>query len=248
MSDLTKPGPRLYVGAALDDGAEIGFAAGQRHYLENVMRQSPGDHIRLFNGRDGEWLGEVTALGKRSGMARAVERLRPQTEGHDLWLLFAPVKRARTDQIAEKATELGVSVLWPVLTQNTNVARVNLDRLRTRAIEAAEQCDRLTVPEVRQPVPLADVLVAWPDDRRLLQFDESGGGNTVVDALPTTAIVPSDALLIGPEGGFSASELDGLRNLPFVTAITMGERILRSETAVIAALACWQALCGDWRG
>lgn len=244
----TVPGIRLYVTAALDTAATVEITADQSHYLRNVMRQAPGDALCIFNGRDGEWLAEIGTLNKRGGTLNATQRLRDQADGPDLWLLFAPVKRVRIDQIAEKATELGVSVLWPVPTLYTNVGRINLDRLRARAIEAAEQSDRLTVPEVRDPLPLADVLDDWPAGRRLLHFDETGGGGPVSQILAEAGPTPRDALLVGPEGGFAPSELDGLRNLPFVTAITLGERILRSETAVVAALACWQALCGDWRG
>jgi 16S rRNA (uracil1498-N3)-methyltransferase len=244
---VAKPGIRLYVAADLAADLAIEIAPDQTHYLGNVMRQSIGGQVAVFNGRDGEWQAEITALGKRGGNLRCSERLQPQKSETDLWLLFAPVKRSRIDQIVEKATELGASVLWPVPTAYTNVERVNLQRLRARTIEASEQCGRLTVPEVRDPMSLAEVLDAWPADRRLLHFDESGRGEAVMTALKPSNDGTCDAILIGPEGGFSASELDGLHKLPFVTSITLGERILRSETAVIAALACWQAQCGDWR-
>jgi 16S rRNA (uracil1498-N3)-methyltransferase len=160
--------------------------------------------------------------------------------------LFAPVKRARIDFIAEKATELGVSALVPVFTRHTVMTRVNDERLRAIAIEAAEQCERLSVPEVRAAASLDILLAAWPTDRKLLLLDEGGGGAPIADALAHVAPGPA-ALLVGPEGGFAKSELDGLRALSFATPVGLGPRILRADTAVIAALSCFQALCGDWR-
>lgn len=241
------PNVRLYVGQRLVESEPVRLAADQAHYVADVMRLKVGDSVRLFNGRDGEWQGRVRNHAKRETEIELQEQIRPQISGADLWLLFAPLKRARIDLVAEKASELGAAALWPVMTERTNVARVNLDRLRAHAIEAAEQCGRLTVPEIFAPVALRDALADWPQDRRILLFDETGGGRPVADVLGDGGRTAKDAILIGPEGGFAPSELDGLRELPFVTAATMGKRILRAETAAIAALTCWQAICGEWR-
>ena len=182
--------------------------------------------------------------------ARVGARTREQTAEPDLWLCFAPIKRARIDLIAEKATELGVAVLQPVLTQHTAVERVNVERLQAHAIEAAEQTERLTVPQVRAPIDLMKLLGAWPQGRRLLMCDETGGGPPIAEvlkALDETAHVAPWAVLIGPEGGFSGDELGHLGRIKDVTSVGLGPRILRADTAALAALAVWQALVGDWR-
>lgn len=238
---------RLYVEQSLASGGSVFLADDQVHYLRNVMRLKAGDAVRVFNGEDGEWEAELESVEKRQAQIQLQQQTKQQSGEPDLWLLFAPIKKAPIDLIAEKATELGVSALWPVITQHTNAARVNLDRMRSNAVEAAEQCGRLTVPEVFDPMSLDVVLQDWDSNRRLLLFDETGAGRPVFDVLSLETRPKMDAILIGPEGGFSSSELDQLRKLPFVTSVTMGERILRAETASIAALACWQALCGDWR-
>jgi 16S rRNA (uracil1498-N3)-methyltransferase len=175
------------------------------------------------------------------------QQLRPQTSERDLWLVFAPVKRTRIDAIAEKATELGVCALIPVVTQRTAVDRVNVERLRAIAIEAAEQCERLSVPEVRPPVTLGKLLAEWPADRRLLLCAEAGAARPIAEALRAHAdgIAAPWAVMIGPEGGFARSELDALAKLPFVMPVGLGPRILRADTAALAALACWQAILGD---
>ncbi|MBT3991441.1 MAG: 16S rRNA (uracil(1498)-N(3))-methyltransferase [Rhodospirillaceae bacterium] len=233
---------RLYVEADLQPGAELEISSGQLHYLKNVMRLGPGDSVTLFNGRDGEYVSEITAINKKSLQVRVLEQSRPQLAELDIWLLFAPIKKARIDMIAEKATELGVAKLQPVMTDFTNIERVKIDRLRANAIEAAEQCRRLTIPDIAEPQSLARVLEAWDPARRLLVMDETAGGAD--SALTMSALAPSssDAILIGPEGGFSSSELDLLENLPFVTKITLGGRILRAETAALVALALWNEL------
>lgn len=238
---------RLFVEHDLRDGGQVALADQQTHYLKNVMRLQVGSTLLLFNGDDGEWEAEIEELDKRRTQLRVVRQTKEQAGEPDLWLLFAPLKKGPIDLVAEKATELGVSALWPVITQNTNAGRVNLDRLRANAVEAAEQCERLTVPEVFEPQSLEDVLENWDPERGLLLFDETGAGRAVFDVLSAGARPKMDAILIGPEGGFASSELDHLRKLPFVTSVTMGGRILRAETASIAALACWQVLCGDWR-
>jgi 16S rRNA (uracil1498-N3)-methyltransferase len=169
---------------------------------------------------------------------------RPQAFGPDLWLAFAPIKRARIDLIAEKATEMGVSVLWPVMTRRAEPSRVNVERLTNIAIEAAEQTERLDVPEVREPVPFDRLVAKWPTDRTLFVCAEAGAARPIAEAVLSRKGGPA-GFLVGPEGGFAAAELDALRKLPFVVAVGLGPRLLRAETAVIAALACWQALAGD---
>ncbi len=244
------PAARLYVEESLVQGAGLGLDADRAHYLRNVLRLEPGASVALFNGRDGEWLGHIDAVDKRGAMVSLRRQLRPQDAEPDLWLCFAPIKKARIDFIAEKATELGVSALQPVFTRHTAMTRVNVERLRANAVEASEQTERLSVPAVREPLALEDLLQAWPSGRRLLLADEAGGGRPIAEALAgldDTAKRSPWALLVGPEGGFARAELDALRKLPFVTAVGLGPRILRADTAALAALACWQALLGDWQ-
>ncbi|MBS0540721.1 MAG: 16S rRNA (uracil(1498)-N(3))-methyltransferase [Proteobacteria bacterium] len=241
---------RLFVDADLAEGAEAELDEAQAHYLRHVMRRSEGALLSLFNGRDGEWRATLALRGKKAATALVGQRTRPQTAEPDLWLCFAPVKRARIDYIAEKATELGASVLQPVTTQHTIVERVKVDRLRANAIEAAEQTERLSVPEVREPVDLMSLLGAWPAGRRLLMCDETGGGPPIAEVLGSldeAARAAPWAIVVGPEGGFAAAELEALRRIKDVTAVGLGPRILRADTAVLAALAVWQALVGDWR-
>ena len=242
-------GVRLHVADDLGQGAVAALGEGQAHYLRAVMRRGVGESARVFNGRDGEWSARITALSKSDGTLAVQHRLRPQSGSPDLWLLFAPLKRAPIDDLARKATELGVSALRPVFTHRTVVTRVNTTRLLANAVEAAEQCERLDVPEVAEPSALDAVLAAWPAGRRLLLCDEAGGGPPIARVLahlePAAGRAPW-AVLTGPEGGFTPSELDGLRILPFVTPVGLGPRILRAETAALAALACWQSLVGDW--
>ena len=226
----------------------------QSHYLANVMRATAGDMVALFNGRDGEWQSEITSLGKRVVGLRVTSHLRPQAPEPDLWLAFAPIKRGRIDFVAAKATELGVARLIPVMTARTQMTRVNTGRLRANAIEAAEQCERLTVPDVSDPVALSELLSAWPDGRRLLVGDETGGGRPIADAARQISSADNAAganlpcaVLVGPEGGFTAGELDALGKLPFVTKVGLGPRVMRADTAAIAALSVIQAVAGDWR-
>jgi len=241
---------RLFVEARLDTGRSIGLTAAQAHYVGNVMRLRAGARVLVFNGRDGEWCARVDGIGKGWCSLAIEAAVHPQVEESDLWLVFAPLKRARLDFLAQHATELGVSALWPVFTRRTAVRRVNMARLEANAVEAAEQSRRLTVPEVFAPVPLSAMLARWPDGRRPFLCDESGAAPPAAEvfaAAATPAAPAAAALLIGPEGGFAAEELDGLRKLPFVSAVGLGPRILRAETAAMAALACWQALAGAWR-
>jgi len=246
-----RSGPRLFVAEDIGAGRAVALSPGQAHYLRNVMRLAPGDDVVLFNGRDGEWAGRIADLGRGAGAVLAETMRRPQTEEPDIWLLFAPVKRGPMDYLIQKSVELGVSCLWPVLTQHTDVARFNAERARSTVIEAAEQCERLTLPDVREAARLQDVLSGWPAGRQLLVCAEAGPAAPIGEVLEELqSIAPAKragmALLTGPEGGFATSELDGLRNLPFVKAVALGPRILRAETAALAALACWQSALGDW--
>ena len=241
---------RLFVEAPLAAGRTVDLAPAQAHYVVTVMRRREGESLLLFNGRDGEWRAEIDAARRgRRCTATVVEPTRPQSPEPDLWLMFAPVKRAPIDLIARGATELGVSALWPVLTRRTAVSRVNLARRRANATEAAEQCGRLTVPECFAPAPLAEALADWPPERRLLVCDESGAGAPVARALTagTADATAPWAVLTGPEGGLAAAELAALAAVPEVARVSLGPRTLRAETAALAALACWQALVGDWR-
>lgn len=238
---------RLYVESDLSAAATVGLSADQAHYLQHVMRAKAGESVALFNGRDGEWLAEIQGFGKGWASLTVSTQRRPQIVEPDLWLVFAPIKGARIDFVAEKATELGVSTLWPVFTRRTVVSRVKEERLFANAVQAAEQCERLSVPAVRPAVTLEKALGAWPQERRLLVLDETGTGRPIAAALAEIPPGPA-AVLTGPEGGFTNSELDDLRRLPFVSFIGLGPRILRADTAALAALACWQAWCGDGCG
>ena len=240
--------PRLYLTARLAPGAEFAPEAGQAHYLRSVLRLGADAAVAAFNETDGEWLCRVAEIGKGGARLTVERQLRPAEPERepDLWLVFAPIKRARLDWMVEKATELGVSALLPIWTARTQVGRVNLERLRAHAIEAAEQSERLSVPELRAPQPLERILAAWPAGRRLLICDESGAGapiNEVAANLPPGPM----ALLVGPEGGFDETELDAVGELSFVSRIGLGPRVLRAETATLAAVAVFQAIAGDWR-
>jgi len=210
-----------------------------------VLRAENGDHVVLFNGYDGEWKSVINNVSKKSCAFRVEKKLREQQVDPDLWLAFAPLKKSNTDFIIEKASELGASRLIPVFTEHTNSTRVKFERLRVIATEAAEQCDRLSVAQVTEPVTFTELIDQWPEQRGLLVPDETGGGKSLKSALDADQ-KSLHGFLIGPEGGFARSELDALRNLPFVTLVGLGPRILRAETAAIAALACYQAITGDW--
>ena len=288
--DLEAPGGklRLYVDAALAAGSAIEASAPQAHYLLHVMRAREGDAVRLFNGRDGEWRARIAKAAKRSCSLICEARIAEQKQGPDLWLAFAPVKKTPADYLAQKATELGVRMLQPVITHRTIVRRVNLDRLRANAIEAAEQSGRLSVPEVRADIELDALLKSWPKERQLLFCDESGEAPAIAEALQSKfpplkregriaardpgrdqeRLSTSDphpsrlrgsaspfqreesssqwGILTGPEGGFDDEERAAIRAQPFAVPVTLGPRIMRADTAALAALAVWQALCGDW--
>ena len=237
---------RLHLDAPLAPGAEVELARDQAHYLVSVMRRGRGDRLLVFNGRDGEWLAEIAEAGRRGGVLRLVDPVREQDSLPDLWLLFAPVKKARTDFIAEKACEMGCRRLVPIFTRHTNSERVKVERLRAHAVEAAEQCGLLSVPEVAEPVALDRLLDGWDPARRIFFCDESGTGAPAAEMLRNADPGPW-AVLIGPEGGFAPDEAARLRALPFAHAASLGPRILRADTAAVAALALWQATLGDWR-
>ena len=240
---------RLFVEAALVPGANFILPPSQAHYLSHVMRLAAGDGVLLFNGRDGEWSGVVENPGKKKCSVTVVGQVRAQADEPGPWLAFAPVKKARTDFIVEKATELGASRLCPVFTRHTNSARVNIERLRANAIEASEQCRRLTVPEIAPPDALEKLTSGWPKNRRLFVLDESGAGRPIAEYLEalrsgSDGLSQDCGFLTGPEGGFDAGELDALGKLDFVTRLDLGPQILRAETAALAAMACWQAIVG----
>ena len=245
-----QPVTRLYVEASLGEGGSLGLAAPQAHYLKSVLRLNKGDEIALFNGRDGEYGARISGLGRGWCSLDILALRRPQRDEGDLWLVFAPIKHARLDFLAEKSCELGVSELRPVMTARTAVARVNTGRLKANAIEAAEQSERLTVPLVSEPVKLAELLKSWPVSRKLILCDESGTAPPLAVALKGQGLngpsPASCAILTGPEGGFADYELDDLRKLPFVCPAGLGPRVLRADTAALGALAAFQALVGDW--
>lgn len=237
---------RLFVTGDLSPGAEVVLEAPQAHYLFTVMRLGPGARVAVFNGRDGEWLAEVVDAGRKSGRLVARDPGQPQRRPPDLWLLFAPIKKARTDFIVEKATELGAARILPVFTRRTASERLRPDRLRAHAIEAAEQCGETAVPEIAEPARLDAVLAAWDPARRLMFCDEARDARPAAEALAAAGPGPW-AILTGPEGGFAPEEAARLRDLPFVTRVTLGPRVLRADTAAVAAIALWQASLGDWR-
>ena len=226
---------RLLVAAPLAAGAIVTLSSAQAHYLGGVMRRAVGEPVLVFNGRDGEWSARIAELKRDHCTLDVAEQLRAQTAEPDLWLVFAALKRDATDLVVQKATELGASVICPVFTARTNTARLNLDRLAAIAAEAAEQCERLTVPRITPPQPLADMLAGWPVGRPLVAAIERG------DAAPIRPLPVPAGLLVGPEGGFTALELDVLGRHPFVTPVSLGPRILRAETAAIVGLALLQA-------
>lgn len=239
--------PRLFVEAPLGPGARLTLGHAEAHYLRTVMRLAPGATVKLFNGRDGEWRARIDEAARSAVTLSATEQLRPQVQEPDLWLLFAPIKGKRVDAIAEKAGELGVAELLPVMTRRTAVQRVNVERLQANAIEAAEQCERLTLPKVREPVPLTTALADWPGERHLLYADERAGAEPIAAALLRFHQGDPWAVLIGPEGGFAPDEQDVIRALPQAVPVSLGPRLLRADTAAFAALALWQAHLGDWR-
>jgi 16S rRNA (uracil1498-N3)-methyltransferase len=243
--------PRLYVEAPLGAGDRVALDAAAGNYLRNVLRLSSGAPVLVFNGRDGEWRASLAEAGKRALSLIIAERSRPQTPALDLHYLFAPLKHARLDYMVQKAVEMGAARLAPVLTRHAQVARVNLERMRANAIEAAEQCGILTLPEIAEPVPL-DRVIAARDPARLLVFcDEDAEVKDPVAALTAARARAGSpmplAVLVGPEGGFAEEERAALLALPNVVRLALGPRILRADTAAVAALALVDAVLGDWR-
>ena len=239
---MDKPKTRLHIEADFSEGADIALNRDQVHFLVHVLRLKTGDHLSLFNADGGEWLASITDHSRRRGVVHLHRQMRGPESEPGPWLAFAPIKKTRTDFIVEKATELGVEKLIPVFTRFTASTRVNVERLTSIAREAAEQCGRLTVPEVAEPCDLADLLDNWPEGRRLFIGDETGKGvplSTVLAGGP-----PEHGFLIGPEGGFSEDELVRVKTQVYADAIDLGPRVLRAETAAIAALAGSQALTG----
>jgi len=240
---------RLYVAENLATGKSIIPNKNQQHYLATVMRLVTGDIVALFNGVDGEWRAAIQSIGRRNCSLHVIEQTRPQKASPDLWLLFAPLKKARLDFIAQKASEMGASLIWPTRTDFCTVTRVNNDRLTANAIEAAEQTERLDVAEIRGFVPLNNVLAAVPEDRLLVWCDEACATKGDRNAVSVFAAHPkpkSAAILIGPEGGFSENERRILNQRENCLRVSLGPRILRADTAAIAALTCFQSVHGDW--
>jgi 16S rRNA (uracil1498-N3)-methyltransferase len=232
--------PRLFVETPLAEEMELRLQGTQAHYLLSVMRFKAGDPVKLFDGVSGEWLGIAESLGKRDLVLRLSGKLRGIETVPDLWLLAAPIKKARIDLVAEKACELGVARYRPVITRRTVIERLNLDRLRAHMVEAAEQCGRTTLPALDEPVKLPALLRDWPVERALYFADETGGE-------PFRPSPGPAAILIGPEGGFDDEERAAIRALPQAIPISLGPRILRAETAALAAVSLWMAAAGDWR-
>lgn len=238
---------RLFVTADLAQDHALALDLGQSRYLTAVMRRDVGDEVLVFNGRDGEWRGAVEVAGKRGVVLRLKALERPQAFGPDLDLIVALVKRTRIETIIEKAAELGARRVRLAITERTNAERARVDRLQAIATEAAEQTGRLDVPQIMEPVKLAKLIDGWEAPRQLLFCDEAGDAKPVLTALESAAPAPW-AILIGPEGGFSPTEREVLRNLTYATPASLGPRILRADTAAISALTLWQAAQGDWRG
>lgn len=240
---------RLFVDMPLASGGQLSLSEAQRHYLVNVMRLGTGASLALFNGLDGEWAGQIVKIGKKECTITIENQLKPQMNCRDLWFLFAPVKKARLDFIAQKVSELGVSCIWPVRTDYCQISRVKGERLAANAIEAAEQTERMDIAEIRDFSGLFSVLDQMEDERLLIWCDESSAGNrahSIAVVLQTVPAHTKAAILIGPEGGFSPTERERLVGLKNCLKISLGARILRADTAAIAALSCYQSICGDW--
>ena len=235
--------PRLFVRAGLGDGVAVELDAKQANYLGNVLRLGVGEEVLLFDGASGEWLARIAEAGKKRMTLTVVRRTREAETIPDVWLAFAPVKRAQTDWLVEKATELGAARLMPVMTERTVAERVRLERLEAIAIEAAEQCGRTRLPEIEEPVTLSRFLAARDASRALYFADEARDGTSAADGFRAGPAV----ILIGPEGGFTDGERQAIRSAENSIAISLGQRILRAETAALAALASYMAVTGDWR-
>ncbi|MCF6221781.1 MAG: 16S rRNA (uracil(1498)-N(3))-methyltransferase [Robiginitomaculum sp.] len=239
--------PRLYIPDDLAAGTDIELAGQQSHYLARVMRRRVGDKLRLFNGRDGEYLAQLAAINKRSVGLSIIENIRTQTTAPDIWLLFAPIKKHRNTFIVEKATELGASFIRPIITARTT-SRIKVEKIDAHIIEAAEQTERLDLPQIGEAIKLDMLLNDWDETRTLIFADEAGAGeNSGEPAVTILAKIKAPAaILIGPEGGFTDAEREALHAKSYCTPISLGPRILRADTAAAATLALWQAVSGDW--
>lgn len=234
---------RLFINEGFIAGTEFLVDGNQGHYLVNVLRVKIGEIVTLFNGDQGEWCAEIIKVKKGKAFLKILEQVSEQTYDPDLWYLFAPVKKARVDYMIQKATELGVSYIRPVMTQHTNLDRIKDEKIIANMVEAAEQCGRMTVPKLDVMTSLEDMLGGWPEDRGLIFCDEAGDAKSFSDLEKS---YEKWAVLIGPEGGFSSEERELIRNHPNSQAVTLGPRILRADTAAVAALSLWQSILGDW--
>lgn len=239
--------PRVYMPCKLEVGIAAPVEAKQVHYIANVMRLSFGDKVRLFNGRNGEWLGSITKITKRSVDITPHQQLRPQTPEPELALYCAPIKKAHFDYMIEKATELGVALIQPILTSRTQIREVNVERCQSLAIESAEQSERLNIPSIKRAILLQNAIENWPADFIPIVCAEWGEALPIQQAFTALKPLQKSAIIVGPEGGFTAEDLALLKKLPSAYFVRLGPRILRADTAAIAALSCWQALCGDWK-
>lgn len=235
---------RLYVADKLSESAELSLNEKQAHYLTNVMKLAIGETLLAFDNENGEFECEIVSAAKKSCVIKVCSQTKEFVKCPDIWILFAPVKKDQTDFIIQKATELGVSAILPVITARTIAEKVKKERFEAQSIEASEQCRRVDLPEISDALTLDKVLANWDKERTLYFMDETLQSQPAIKAFGSEQ--KKAAILVGPEGGFSEEELARLRGLPFAKGVTMGKRILRAETAVAAALACWQMIAGDW--
>ncbi len=246
---MARAQPRLFVEDSLGVGLNVNLGNAHDHYLKNVLRLKVAAEVALFNGRDGEWHGKLKSIRKSGVIVNLVEMVYPQPYDVGPALMFAPVRRGPMEIMVQKATELGVTHLQPMITEFTDVERFNVDRMRVTAIEAAEQCGRMSVPLIEEPQPMNEILAQWPNGRRLLFAAESGSVRPISEVLggfKDHSTPDQWTIGVGPVGGFSPAEHVLLRNLPFVVAVGLGPRLLKAETAALAALSCWQSVLGDW--
>lgn len=237
---------RIFVTQTLKQGETLQFSSNQTHYLVHVLRLKVGDGILVFNGRDGEWSASLVRVRKSSIDCEIKAQVRSQTHFQDIDYLFAPLKHARLDYMVQKATEMGVKRLWPIYTQYTNVTRINLHRMRSNVIEAAEQCGLLFIPEVVEPEDLRDMIKKWDHERKLIFCDEASSVSNPLEDLKRLQ-GEKCAVIVGPEGGFSHEERDLLLQQPFTHQVSLGPRILRADTAAVSVLTLVNAILGDWR-
>lgn len=242
------PSIRLFVNAELAANTMLSLTREQAHYLGNVMRRSVGDRLEIFNGQSDSFVAEIVGFDRKSAEIRLIEPCASFRQSPDIWFLFVPIKRTRLDFMAQKATELGARRIQPIRSEFCQVSRVNIERLQANAVEAAEQTGRLDVPDVDSFVPLPEMLTAWPSDRHLLFCDEVLSGDAACNPIRQLSQdrMQKAGLLIGPEGGFSATERKQITDLSMTRSLSLGPRILRSDTAALAALSLFQAVCGDW--